>query len=77
MSEPGKEDQCSSGSHDGGAQSAVKQRIYNVSGKTQESEEIHLGGYSTRTPQCKISYCVHQVKVNMKSEWTLQTWSQC
>lgn len=67
MSEPGKEDQCSSRSNDGGAQSTVKQRIRNVSRETQKSGEIHLGEYSKQTHQCKISYCVH--KVNMKSEW--------
>lgn len=73
MSEPGKEDQCSSGSDDGGAQSTVKQRIHYVSRETQKSGEIHLGEYSKQTDQCKISYCVHKVKVNMKSERTLFT----
>jgi len=61
MSEPGKEDQCSSGSDDGGAQSTVKQRIHNVSRETQKSGEIHLGEYSKQTHQCKISYCIHKV----------------
>ncbi len=56
MFEPGEEDQCSSGSDDGGAQSAVQQRIYNVPRETQKSGEVHIGEYSTETPQCKTSY---------------------